>query len=172
MNAQHGMSLLELMVTISITMILVTVGAPAWLTAKNDLQLKHAIEASYFLMQHGRASAISSGRDVFVTFKPGANWCLGLNVGGPCECAIADRCHLNALDMSVSHQDFGAVSLGNLRFGDDASAIFDGARGIAMGNAGSVVFSDNDTQAKLIVSNMGRVRICVVQGELGGYPPC
>jgi Tfp pilus assembly protein FimT len=172
MNAQHGMSLLELMVTISITILLVTIVTPAWLTTNNNLQLKHAIEASYFLMQHGRASAIASGQDIFVTFKPGPNWCLGLNAGGPCECAITNSCHLNALDMSVSQQDFGTVSLTNLRFGGDASAVFDSARGIAMGNAGSAVFSHNDTQAKLIVSNMGRVRICVAQGKLGGYPLC
>ncbi|MFQ3235434.1 MAG: prepilin peptidase dependent protein A [Paraglaciecola sp.] len=172
MNVQHGMTLLELMVTIGITMLLVIVATPAWLTTKNDLQLKHAVEASYFLMQHGRSSAIASGQNVFVSFTPGENWCLGLNTDEPCECAIADSCHINALDMSVSQQDFSAVSLINLHFGDNASAIFDGARGMAMGNAGSVVFSDNDIQAKLIVSNMGRVRICVAQGELGGYPLC
>ena len=172
MNAQQGMSLVELMVVMSITMLLLTMGAPAWLSAKDDLQLKHAIEASYFLMQHGRASAIGSGNNVFATFTPGPNWCLGLNVGGPCECAVADSCRLNALDMRVSGQDFNTVSVAHLRFGDNTSAVFDGARGIAMGNAGSVVFSDHDTQAKLIVSNLGRVRICISAGELGGYPPC
>lgn len=166
------MSLLELMITISISLLLVTIGSPAWLTNKQNLQLKHAIETSYFLIQHARASAIASAKDIYVSFIPGTNWCVGLNLAMPCDCTKVASCRLNGQDMLVSQQDFKAVTLANLRFGGNASAIFDGARGIAMGNAGSVIFRDKHTQAKLIVSNMGRVRICVIEGELGSYPQC
>ena len=132
MKTYQGMSLLELMVVISISMILMTIGVPSLLGSKQKLRTKQAAQASYFLMQHARSSAIASGQEMFVSINSSQAWC----------------------------------------FGQNSSAVFDGARGIAMGNSGSVVFGSGGDELKLIVSNMGRVRLCVQAGDIREYSQC
>ena len=41
-----------------------------------------------------------------------------------------------------------------------------------MGNSGSVTFGDANDQLKLILSNMGRVRMCVLEGNILAHPAC
>jgi Tfp pilus assembly protein FimT len=172
MNYQHGISLVELMITVSIIFILVTFGGPAILAAQKSLQLKAAVESSYFAFQGARAAAISSGKDVSVSIVDSTNWCVGISENGACDCTISHNCTISSVEQLVKAQDFGKISIQNVRFGANNSAVYDGIRGLSIGNAGSLVFSDGVNQAKLILSNMGRVRICVVAGNVGRYSPC
>ncbi|MGY0577590.1 MAG: GspH/FimT family pseudopilin [Paraglaciecola chathamensis] len=172
MNTCHGMSLLELMLVISITMILMTLGVPSLLDSKQQLHIKQATQASYFFMQHARASAIASSEDVFVSIHPGQSWCLGMNVSQWCDCQIDDDCSVHGVQARIAHSDYASVSLLQVRFGQNNSAVFDGERGMAMGNSGSVTFGDANDQLKLILSNMGRVRMCVLEGNILAHPAC
>ncbi|GAC33531.1 GspH/FimT family pseudopilin [Paraglaciecola polaris] len=172
MKTYQGMSLLELMVVISISMILMTIGVPSLLGSKQKLRTKQAAQASYFLMQHARSSAIASGQEMFVSINSSQAWCLGLNVSEPCDCQLADSCTVFGVESRVQYIDFPVVALSQLRFGQNSSAVFDGARGIAMGNSGSVVFGSGGDELKLIVSNMGRVRLCVQAGDIREYSQC
>ena len=172
MKLYQGMSLLELMVVISISMILMAIGVPSLLGSKQQLHVKQAAQASYFLLQHARASAIASGQSMFVSINSSQAWCLGINASTPCDCQIVDSCTLFGVGAGIQHIDFSDVRLSQLRFGQNESAVFDGARGLAMGNSGSVVFASGVDELKLIVSNMGRMRLCVQAGEIQAYGQC
>lgn len=172
MNTYQGMSLLELMLVISITMILTTLGVPSLLDSKQQLHIKQAAQASYFFMQHARASAIASGEDVFVSIRTGQAWCLGMNVSQTCDCLVEDSCSVLGVQTRIQQSDYASVALLQSRFGQNNSAVFDGERGMAMGNSGSVTFGDTNDELKLIVSNMGRVRLCVLEGDILAHTPC
>ncbi|MFT4937094.1 MAG: Tfp pilus assembly protein FimT [Paraglaciecola sp.] len=172
MNYQHGISLVELMITVSIIFILVILGGPTIVAAQKSLQLKAAVESSYFAFQGARAAAISLGKEISVSIVDSTNWCVGISDHGACDCTILNNCAINSVEQLVKARDFEKISILDVHFGTNNLAVFDGIRGLSIGNAGSLVFSDGVNQAKLILSNMGRVRICVAAGHVGRYSPC
>jgi prepilin-type N-terminal cleavage/methylation domain-containing protein len=172
MNYQKGLTLFELMIAVSIIAILVTVGVPSFLNIKKSIQLKGAIESSYFAFQHARSVAVSSGREVTLSIIPGESWCIGMSATGDCDCSLLNSCTINGREQLVKYRDFGQIKMPDSNFGVNSTARFDGVRGLSVGSAGSAVFSDGSNQAKLILSNMGRIRICVTEGHLGSYSPC
>ena len=172
MHNLSGLTLLELLVTISILVLVVTLGSPAINSIQKNMQLKGAAQSSYFAFQQARSTAISKNTDITVALKPGENWCAALSDSGVCDCAIHNECSIDGVEYKVDFADYRFVSIDNITFGADNVAVFDANRGLAIGHAGSVIFSDGDKQLKLILSNMGRVRICSVDTSIGGYDLC
>jgi prepilin-type N-terminal cleavage/methylation domain-containing protein len=172
MHNHFGLTLLELLVTISIILILVTFGAPAINSIQKNIQLKGAAQSSYFLFQQARVAAITKNIDVTIAFRSGEKWCAALNDSGVCDCAIAYECILDGVEYKVDFIDYRFVNIDKVTFGVNSVAVFDANRGLAIGHAGSIVFTDGVKNLKLILSNMGRVRICAVGSSIGGYKSC
>jgi Tfp pilus assembly protein FimT len=172
MRNLSGLTLLELLITISIIVLVVSLGAPAVTSIQKNMQLKAAAQSSYFAFQQARAAAITKSIDVTVAIRPGKNWCAALSDRGVCDCATPNQCSLDGVEYKVDFTDYHFISIDKVTFGKDHVAVFDANRGLAIGHAGTVVFTDGDKQLKLILSNMGRVRICAVDSSLGGYEPC
>ncbi|KXI27204.1 GspH/FimT family pseudopilin [Paraglaciecola hydrolytica] len=172
MSKSSGITLLELLTTISIITLVLTLGVPAILSVQKTMQLKGAVEVSYFALLQARATAVATRRDVHIALNAGKNWCIALSDHGLCDCTVYNACTIEGVEQKIHYSDFHLIELRDLKFGQDNVAVFDGVRGLAIGNAGSVVFSDGGNLVKLVVSNMGRVRICVQAGKLGAYEPC
>jgi prepilin peptidase dependent protein A/type IV fimbrial biogenesis protein FimT len=172
MHNLSGLTLLELLITISILVLVVSLGSPAITSIQKNMQLKAAAESSYFAFQQARATAITQSIDVTVAIYPGENWCAALSDSGLCDCTISNECSINGVENKVDFADYRFVSIDKVTFGVDNVAVFDANRGLAIGHAGSVVFTDGDKQLKVILSNMGRVRICAVDSSIGGYQAC
>lgn len=172
MRSSYGLTLLELLITISITTLVLTLGVPAVLAVQKNMQLKGAVEVSYFAFQQARATAVATRQNIHVALNASKNWCIALSDIGLCDCTVYAECAVEGQEQIIQHSDFHLIELRDIKFGTDNVAVFDGVRGLAIGNAGSVVFSDGDKQVKLILSNMGRIRICMMAGNLGGYDPC
>jgi prepilin peptidase dependent protein A/type IV fimbrial biogenesis protein FimT len=172
MHNLSGLTLLELLITISILVLVVSLGSPAINSIQKNMQLKGAAESSYFAFQQARFAAITQSTDVTVAIHPGENWCAALSDSGVCDCTISNECTINGVEYKVNFSDYRFVSIENVTFGADNIAVFDANRGLAIGHAGSVVFTDGNKQLKLILSNMGRVRICSSDSNIGGYDPC
>jgi Tfp pilus assembly protein FimT len=167
-----GLTLLELLITISIMAVALTLGVPSVLNIQKSMQLKAAAEVSYFAFQKARSTAISSQSNIMVILNPASPWCIAISDGGLCDCQIYQDCTVNGVEATIHQADFKLVKMQDLKFGANDFTIFDGVRGLSIGHAGSAVFSDGTNQIKLILSNMGRVRLCVKAGSLGGYETC
>lgn len=172
MCKSSGITLLELLISVSIITLVLTLGVPSVLAVQKSLQLKGAVEVSYFALQQARASAVATRNDVSVVFNPSPAWCIALSDQGLCDCSVYADCTIEGVEQKIEHSEFHLITLTDIRFGDDSVAVFDGVRGLAIGHAGSLVFSDGLNQVKLIVSNMGRLRICSLVGQTGAYPAC
>lgn len=172
MHNFSGLTLLELLITISIIVLVVTLGSPAITSIQKNMQLKGAAESSYFAFQQARVAAITQSTDVTVALHTGKNWCAALSDNGVCDCTVSNECTINGVENKVNFTDYRFVSIDKVTFGSDSIAVFDANRGLAIGHAGSVIFTDGDKQLKLILSNMGRVRICAVGSRIGGYEAC
>jgi prepilin peptidase dependent protein A/type IV fimbrial biogenesis protein FimT len=172
MHHLSGLTLLELLITISIIVLVVSLGSPAITSIQKNIQLKAAAQSSYFAFQQARVAAITKNIDVTVAIRPGKNWCAALSDSGLCDCANPNECTLDKVEYRVDFADYRFVSIDKVKFGVDSIAVFDANRGLAIGHAGSIIFTDGNKQLKLILSNMGRVRICAVKSSLGGYEVC
>jgi prepilin peptidase dependent protein A/type IV fimbrial biogenesis protein FimT len=168
----NGFGILESLLVLSIISLLAVMGTPHILASLHHQQLKGALQQSYFLMQTARAEAISQNKAITVQVIAGENWCLAANDSGPCDCTIANACSINQLEHSVTAAQFPNIKLTKTVMGKDSAVVFDGTRGIAVGHAGSGFFSNDESEAKLIVSNLGRVRICMLRGSMGAYQTC
>lgn len=167
-----GLTLLELLITISIIALVSSFGAPLVTSIQKDLQLKGAAEVGYFALQQARSSAVSKGKSVSMAFQSGVNWCAALSDSGLCDCSKLNDCTIDGVEQKITYVDFNLIDMQNLKFGKDSMAVFDGLRGLAIGHAGSLVFTNGSQELKLILSNMGRVRICAVGFAVGGYSKC
>lgn len=172
MQNLSGLTLLELLITISILVLVVTLGSPAINSIQKNMQLRGAAQSSYFAFQQARIAAITKSTDVTVAINPGENWCAALSDSGVCDCAIAFECTMDGVEYKVDSVDYRFISIDKVTFGADNAAVFDPNRGLAMGHAGSIIFTDGDKQLKLILSNMGRVRVCAIGSRLGGFEAC
>ena len=76
------------------------------------------------------------------------------------------------MEYKVDFVDYRFVHIEKVTFGVNSVAVFDANRGLAIGHAGSIIFTDGVNNLKLILSNMGRVRICAVGSIVGGYKTC
>lgn len=166
-----GISLVELLITLAVLGITVMLGAPAVLESFKSQRVKGATQSGYFMLQYARSVAISKGNDVVIDFVSGSNWCLGVSDSGPCDCNVANSCNVDNVEYLVNASDYRGVQMNNLTFDAD-SAVIDGQRGMAAGNAGTLELTDGENTMRLVMSNLGRVRICAKSGNLGGYPSC
>ncbi|WP_414828006.1 GspH/FimT family pseudopilin [Alteromonas sp. H39] len=172
MKRQKGLTLLELMITIAIVAIVVTLGAPSILTAQRNLALSGAVENSYFALQQARSHAVRQSSDILVDFSDNAGWCIGTTDQGDCDCNVAASCTVDGVEQVLSSEDFPHIQMQNVNFGADDQAVFDGTRGLSIGSAGTLEFNDGNRTARLSLNDVGRVSICVVAGDLGNYEPC
>lgn len=172
LSHQNGYSLLELLLVMSIVVLLVMIGAPSIVESIKNQQLKGALQQSYFLLKKARATAVSLNQDITVQFENSSDWCIALSDSGPCDCHVNNACTVDSVEYKLSSHDYPHVQLPNITMGKNNTIEFDNTRGIAVGNAGSSVLSDGKNRAKLIISNLGRVRICMQVGSLGAYRQC
>jgi type IV fimbrial biogenesis protein FimT len=166
MNRQKiaGFTLVEVMIVIAIIGIIAAMAVPSYQDMIERNRLKQAAEGLKSDMQYARSEAIKRSNDLRVTLTGTTSWCYGIDDNNStCACGTAGDCAIK----TVNGGDFQGIALD-----DNNSATFTFRRGTA-GAMGSTLSSTN-YQARVVVSNMGRVSICTPAGASGlsGYPVC
>ncbi|MDA1106964.1 MAG: GspH/FimT family pseudopilin [Proteobacteria bacterium] len=165
-NNNAGFTLVELMVTVAVTGILLAIAVPAFQSTLDKRRLVGAAEQLYADLQYARSEAIKRNTSVYVSFTTGADWCYGIDTA-TCNCATANDCQLDDIEKVVSASGFRGVSLAETFDGVDTD--FDPRHGSA--DNGTATLSSNYGSIKIIVGNLGRVRICSDSSNLPQYNP-
>jgi type IV fimbrial biogenesis protein FimT len=162
MQTNRGITLLEVMVVIAIIGIIVAIAVPSYQDMIEVKRLQQAAEALKSDMQFARAEAIKRSSDLRLTISS-ATWCYGIDDGNTaCACGTAGDCAIKAVD----GRQFQGISIDG-----DNSVTFSFRRGTA--NAAGSTLSSLNYNARVVVGNVGRVRICAPGGAgLPGYPAC
>ena len=158
-----GFMLIELMIVIAITAILTALAVPSFSVTLDNQRISGAAEAVLSDLRWARSEAIKRNTEVRVTFTSGSNWSYTIDTVP--VLATND----GILPKTVYGSDFPSTTLSTASFsGGVAYTTFDPVRGINSNNGTATIESDHYT-GDVIVSSLGRVRIC---GTLGGYAAC
>ena len=183
-NTQKGFTLIELLITVVILGILVGIAAPSMFSILESRKLKGAAEKAFADFQFVKTEAIKRNTPVrldFTGFGSGNDWCYGFKVNADCDCTVTDStqsdfCEIDGVKKVVNQDDYdGSVTLANVSVPFAGFASFNPARGtITAGNTTDrdIEFTlPNSSKIKIIVSSLGRIRICS-DNSVGGYSAC
>lgn len=170
---QSGVTLIELMTTVTVLAILVALAVPAMGDFVEKRRLIGAAEEIYNQLQFARSEAIKQSTDIFVNVNTGT-WCVGINDGAACDCSGGDcNIPIGGVDVMkvVNGNDFQNIAIATTL----ADFRFDNVRGTVPGGGPTVtVTSPRGWEIRVITSTLGRVRMCSPAGanNVAGYPTC
>ena len=172
---QHGLSLVEMLCSLAVTLVLLGGALPM----VSELRTGQALAATASLLEtdlhYARSLAISSGRSVRLSLQVLTNGrtCYAVHTGpaNACRCdgngqsqCEGDAKLLRLEDQSGSH----GVRIGPV----SRSILFDGLKGTITPTATLQVTAPDGRSIYQVVNIMGRVRSCSPDGLVGGIRPC
>lgn len=174
----HGLTVLELAITMGVLLVLLTLGFPSFSSMMDKQRLTGTCQEVYARFTYARSSAVKINQNVSIAFNPahftfdedndGVNerysGCLGLHdtsVSG-CDCAgnvdAVAQCTVNGRQEVVRFPAEANVAIYNndVTFAGKTKTTFSARDGTAL--AGRVLLGSQQWVCKLTLSNMGRVR--------------
>lgn len=176
-----GVTLIELITVIAVMAILISVMVPEFRGLLVRNRLKAATETMYSDLQFAKTEAIKRNKRIrvnFITSNGGATWCYGMKENADCDCNAdsgVNMCHIDNVMKVRRSSDFPDVSILTSISSPGDRFTFESVRGIMDSTFGNIRFNSlTQKQTKVIVSRIGRIRICSPSGDtnVAGYPPC
>jgi prepilin-type N-terminal cleavage/methylation domain-containing protein len=154
MNRQIGFTLIEMMVTISILAIIVSLAAPSFNEMIKRQRLSGAAEGMYTDLQLARSEAIKRNTTIglAVTTNGSTTWCYAISDTLPCNCNTAGACKVNNVaSRVVSSDNYNGVALASSRV--DNTITFSSPRGTAA--SGTYSFTIDNQTYRVVVDALG-----------------
>lgn len=184
---KKGFTLVELMVTIAVVAVLLTLAVPSFNDFFEKARLRAAVDATQSLLAQARQEAVKTNRDVVFSFGGAAGaWCVGANMAGAprtalspvpaaaaCDCTAPSGCLVSGQPLTIDSTSFRDVTVSSQAM----RATIDGRQGTlsALAN-GSVVFGSGTDryQLRLDLSQLGQSRACSPAGKrpMPGFAAC
>lgn len=173
LTRQTGVTLVELMITITVLAILASIASPA-MNIMDNRRLTAASQAVYENLQLARTEAIKQSRDMFFVVDPGtggSGWCIGISDAAECDChqttvAGTDACTIIAAVESgnatrvlrrVSGNDFRNITLTAPAAASEVQ--FNFIRGTATPELTLSVQTPKNQQRSVTVNPAGRIAL-------------
>lgn len=179
-----GFTLIEMIATVAVLAVLVTVGIPSFEETIDKRRLTGAAEQLQTDLQYARSEAIKRNGNVFVSFiASGSNWCYGISTATACTCTTAGSCRVDLVEKVVNQDGFRNIKMG-LSSITGNNLNFEPRRGLVRMNnnaadmvEGTVEFESsfgNERETRILVNRMGRLRLCSPSGShnVVGYQAC
>lgn len=161
-QTQTGFTLVEIMITMSITSVIAGIAVPSYQNMIERHYLKQVLEGLKADMQWARTETIKQNKNIVLSRSAGnlGAWCYGLAIKtsskSNCDCNITDLSSSGYCDLKRITGDLYKKTTLELAYTQSNS--FDSRRGTI--NAGGVTFSTSNYVARVVFSDLGRVRIC------------
>ena len=165
--AERGLTLLELIASLAILALLLTIAVPSLRSLIERNQLRAAAQAIAEDLQWTRSESIKRNRALEFRVNR-EHWCYGIDErGSGCDCrlppTLAGACSLKR----VLGEDFPGIRLEST-FG---ATHFEPRRATAV-NGSLTLASASGSALRVVLSRLGRVRLCTPTNDLPGYDSC
>ena len=181
-TGQRGFTLLELLVTIAVLAIVLTIGVPSMATAIEKRRTIAAAEQIYSELQLARSETIARSEPLFMNIAGGANWAVGVSNNSLCDpsddvpaCVLPDAGTVN--NNPITHR-FTFSDHPDVTLATTANQIaFQSQRGTAT-SADIDITSEGDVGyvMTVVVGALGQISICSSDADpakyVSGYGSC
>jgi len=179
----HGLTLVELLVTIAVAAILYSIAPPLLAGFLEVSRISGAADLIVTQLQYARTEAVQQSTPMLVTYsmEDAVNWRMGIHDRTQCDTSLSDSAQPGACTIPYSGGRALTVLDGAQFHGITASANRDATRfdpisGTTLGtNVTISLRSPGGKEIKVIVSNVGRIRTCSPKtgvAKVTGHPPC
>ena len=167
----RGFTLVELMIAVAVLAILMAIVAPSFNNFFDKYRVKRAADTFSSFLINSKSEAIKRNKSVrTVITGTGATWCAGMTENATCNCSTDGACQIDGADRVISSTAFKGVKL----LGPDSPHVFEFKtnRGTVAGNDSVQLESAAGLKLNVVVSWIGRIRLCSPGGSISGYPSC
>lgn len=176
MSNQRGFTFLEILATLAVASVILSVGVPAM----GQMLAKHRLEAAATELRlnllQARSQAIAQDRTIYVSFaSTGNQWSYALGDSNACTPDAIKDCTVNGISSVFSGAAWRNVhmSMGGTSTNIAKSISFDPRRGMAS-TADTITLSVADAGSiQVTISPIGHVNACApATGGITGYRAC
>jgi prepilin-type N-terminal cleavage/methylation domain-containing protein len=179
-TSQLGFTLLELMITLAILAVILSIGVPSMQSAMEKRRTVSAAEAIYSQIQLARSESISRSSTLFMNISGGSTWAIGFGTDQNCDptdnnpaCTLPDQDNANAITQLLTSADHNNVSVTTT----SNQITFSPQRGTATNATISVNSSGNMGYiVNVVVGILGQVSLCSPNTDptnyVAGYRAC
>lgn len=171
----YGFTLVELLFTVVILAIIVSIAIPSYRAFVNQKRLKVATEDLYNFIKASQSRGLNLPSAYYLSMKTGSNWCYGLSDTSICDCTIADNCTISGIATAASSTNYAGESLSLSTTGFNGTAsdpyiLFEGKRGTIAATGTITLTSVSGFSTVISANQQGLVSIC--SNTVKGYPLC
>jgi len=186
-NQNRGFTLIELMVTLAVLAVLITLAVPSFQDYFQKARVRGAADQVTDLLARARAVAVKSDMPVAVQAKDDSgNWCVGArqpgnpdaweprpDVATPCVCTTdSSTCMVDGEQMVVLGSDIGAGQRPSVAINGFDFSYSPKLGGISANAAPSKSFLSGTNSSLTVTSTNGRYELQVVVTPLGQSYVC
>lgn len=152
LRPRRGFTLIEVAFVMVILAIILSVAVPNYADHIARQRLRHVAGLLELDLRRARTLSVDEGRNIYVSFNSGREWCWGLSRQGPCSCNTgAPRCEIGGM---AFHEYKGTL----LQSG--RSVTFQGGLGQALDWTRIGISNDRNQQLRIDLNPLGRPQIC------------
>lgn len=189
----RGFTLIELLITLSLVVVLLTLGVPSMKSFFDRERLINATEQFYSHLQQARIEAIARSADVYTnisTNSDGTSWSYGVSALGPCDPDETDKNDASACVLIVDDGDgvtgepedrvlmrfdnTGHEGITATVDGGATQITFDSLRGTIQTLSADRISlkSEGLRTLDIRIGALGQINICSPDDNVSGYSKC
>ncbi len=155
----QGFTLIEVVVVLAVIGIVLSVAIPNYTSYLARQRLRHVAELLEQDLRRARGLSVDEGRNIYVSFNSGPQWCWGVSRTAPCGCSTGiPRCELGATD----YRDFKGTLLQS-----GQAVTFQAGLGRALDWTRIGISNNQNQQLYLDLNPLGRPAICGADARKG-----
>lgn len=159
---ERGLTLIEVMMALAVLAVVASLALPSFAAMGERARLKSAAETLAADLTQARFEAARRGTPLHVEFNPAPDWCWTVSTLSGCSCGEPQPCQLKS-EHSGDHAGIELV--------DARNAHLEPA-GFALEGGGAEFRAPHGERLRVVLSALGRARICSPRASVSGYAAC